>query len=89
MISLVRSATVGPLAALEGVDLLNEDGTLSVKNVKRKGQEITHALQSEVTEGMDKLFQAAANAGVMSSSVLQDAIMAVKNIVGMRAALEG
>lgn len=62
--------------------MLNEDGTLNVKNVKRKGQEITHALQSEVPEGMDKLFQAAANAGVMNSAVLQDAIMAVKNIVG-------
>lgn len=63
------------------VDMLNEDGTVNVKNVKRKGQEITHALQSEVPEGMDKLFQAAANAGVMNSAVLQDAIMAVKNIV--------
>ena len=62
---------------------MNEDGKTNVENIRRKGHEIANALQVEGGKGIEKLFKVAADSGSVSSSVLQDAIMAVKSIVRM------
>lgn len=55
--------------------------------MKRKGIEIINSLSAEYGEGMEKLFQVAAENGDVSSATLADAIRAVQSIeVGVEAA---
>lgn len=49
---------------------MNEDGTVNRKNVKRKGIEIVNSIAAGGGEGMDKLLQAAADSGSVSSTTL-------------------
>lgn len=42
---------------------MNEDGTVNRKSVKRKGLEIINSIAAEGGEGMEKLFQVAADSG--------------------------
>ena len=59
---------------------MNEDGTVNRKNVKRKGIEIVNSIAAGGGEGMDKLLQAAADSGSVSSTTLMEAIEAVQSI---------
>ena len=56
---------------------MNEDGTVNRKNVKRKGIEIVNSIAAGGGEGMDKLLQAAADSGAVSSTALPSQRMTV------------
>ena len=59
---------------------MNEDGTVNRKSVKRKGLEIINSIAAEGGEGMEKLFQVAADSGTVNAATLMDAIKAVQSI---------
>ena len=59
---------------------MNEDGTVIRKSVKRKGLEIINSIAAEGGEGMEKLFQVAADSGNVNAATLMDAIKAVQSI---------
>lgn len=59
---------------------MNEDGTVNRKSVKRKGMEIINSIAAEGGEGMEKLFQVAADSGNVNTAALMDAIKAVQSI---------
>lgn len=59
---------------------MNEDGTVNRKSVKRKGMEIINSIAAEGGEGMEKLFQVAADSGNVNAATLMDAIKAVQSI---------
>ena len=59
---------------------MNEDGTVTRKSVKRKGLEIINSIAAEGGEGMEKLFQVAADSGNVNAATLMDAIKAVQSI---------
>ena len=59
---------------------MNEDGTVNRKSVKRKGLEIINSIAAEGGEGMEKLFQVAADSGNVNAATLMDAIKAVQRI---------
>ena len=59
---------------------MNEDGTVNRKSVKRKGLEIINSIAAEGGEGMEKLFQVAADSGNVDAATLMDAIKAVQSI---------
>ena len=59
---------------------MNEDGTVNRKSVKRKGLEIINSIAAEGGEGMEKLFQVAAESGNVNAATLMDAIKAVQSI---------
>ena len=59
---------------------MNEDGTVNRKSVKRKGLEIINSIAAEGGEGMEKLFQVAADSGKVNAATLMDAIKAVQSI---------
>ena len=59
---------------------MNEDGTVNRKSVKRKGLEIINSIAAEGGEGMEKLFQVAADSGNVIAATLMDAIKAVQSI---------
>ncbi len=59
---------------------MNEDGTVNRKSVKRKGLEIINSIAAEGGEGMEKLFQVAADSGNVNAATLMDAIKAVQSI---------
>ena len=49
---------------------MNEDGTVNRKSVKRKGLEIINSIAAEGGEGMEKLFQVAADSGNVNAATL-------------------
>ena len=59
---------------------MNEDGTVNRKSVKRKGLEFINSIAAEGGEGMEKLFQVAADSGNVNAATLMDAIKAVQSI---------
>ena len=59
---------------------MNEDGTVNRQSVKRKGLEIINSIAAEGGEGMEKLFQVAADSGNVNTATLMDAIKAVHSI---------
>ena len=59
---------------------MNEDGTANRQSVKRKGLEIINSIAAEGGEGMEKLFQVAADSGNVNTATLMDAIKAVQSI---------
>ena len=48
--------------------------------MKRKGLEIINSIAAEGGEGMEKLFQVAADSGNVNAATLMDAIKAVQSI---------
>ncbi|KAK8825318.1 hypothetical protein WA538_003015, partial [Blastocystis sp. DL] len=66
--------------ANEENELMNEDGTVNRQSVKRKGLEIINSIAAEGGEGMEKLFQVAADSGNVNTATLMDAIKAVQSI---------
>ena len=59
---------------------MNEDGTVNRKSVKRKCLEIINSIAAVGGEGMEKLFQVAADSGNVNAATLMDAIKAVQSI---------
>ena len=59
---------------------MNEDGTVNRQSVKRKGLESINSIAAEGGEGMEKLFQVAADSGNVNTATLMDAIKAVQSI---------
>lgn len=76
---------VGVSFSLSNVELMNEDGTINKKSVKRKGKEIMNAISAEGGEGVEKLLKAAVDSGIVDSNAIADALKAVQSIeVGIR-----
>lgn len=62
------------------LELLNEDGTINKKSVKRKGKEIMNAIAAEGGDGVEKLLKVAADSGSIDSNTIADALKAVQSI---------